>query len=106
MHSLNHLAVFTVIFATGYGLLIDGLTWIFKAKSNDTEINSHRFALAVTVSTGVIGLVTYGTTIALGLLPRNPPAEIFVLVGGTVSGLIGGYLSIIIWRRAVRYLIP
>jgi uncharacterized membrane protein len=97
------LAVFTILFAFIYGLLIDGSIWAMKARANENEIHAHRFALAVTVSTAIIGFVAYGTTIALGLLPRNPSAEVFILVGGIVSGLIGGYLDVIIWRRAAKY---
>lgn len=101
----SQLAFFTVIFATGYGLLIDSLIWIFKARKSDTEVNARRFTLAITLGTALIGLLAYGTTIALGLLPRNPVAEIFILVGGILSGFLGGYLGVIVWRRAGRYLI-
>lgn len=101
----SQLAAFTVIFATGYGLLVDSLIWVFKARISDVEINARRFTLAITVGTATIGLLAYGTTIALGLLPRNPVAEIFILVGGILSGLFGGYLGVIVWRRAGRYFI-
>jgi len=99
----SQLAFFSVIFAVIYGLLVDGLISIFKARTSETEISAHRFALAITASTAIIGFIAYGTTIAIGLLPRNPPAEIFILIGGTLSGLVGGYLYVIIWRRAGRY---
>lgn len=99
----SHLALFTITFAVLYGLLIDGLVRILRARTSETEINAHRFALAVTLSTAIIGFIAYGTTIALGLLPRNPVAEVFILVGGILSGLVGGYLDVVIWRRAGRY---
>ena len=99
----SQLAIFTVVFAMIYGLLIDGLIRVFRARINLTEIRAHRFALAITVSTAIIGFIAYGTTIALGLLPRNPTAEIFILAGGIITGLIGGYLDVVIWRRAARY---
>ncbi len=99
------LAVFTILFATGYGLLIDGLIWMFKARKTRTEINTQRFTLAITLSTAIIGLTAYATTIALGLLPRNPTAEVLILVGGILTGLVGGYLGVIVWRRAGRYLV-
>lgn len=101
--STSHLAMFTIAFAVLYGLLVDGTIRILKARINETEINSHRFAFAITLSTGIIGLVAYGTTLALSLLPRNPAAEVFILVGGILSGLVGGYLDVVIWRRAARY---
>ncbi len=97
------LSLFTILFAVVYGLLIDALVRLFKARRSQTEINAHRFSLAITLSTAIIGFVAYGTTIALGLLPRNPPVEVFILVGGILSGLVGGYLDVVIWRRAARY---
>lgn len=99
----SQLGLFTITFAVLYGLLIDGLIRILRARTSQTEISAHRFALAITLSTAVIGFIAYGTTIALGLLPRNPPAEVFILVGGILSGLLGGYLDVVIWRRAARY---
>lgn len=99
------LAVFTVAFAAGYGLLIDALIWTFKARTTRTEINARRFTLAITLSTAIIGFIAYGTTVALGLLPRNPTAEVFILAGGILSGLLGGYLGVVVWRRAARYMI-
>jgi len=99
----SQLALFTVMFAILYGLLIDGLVRILRARISTTEISAHRFALAVTLSTAVVGFIAYGTTIALGLLPRNLTAEVFILVGGVLSGLVGGYLDVVIWRRAAKY---
>jgi len=99
----SQLAVFTVVFAMIYGLLVDGFIRVFRARINQTEIRAHRFALAITISTAIIGFIAYGTTIVLGLLPRNPAAEIFILAGGITTGLIGGYLDVVIWRRAARY---
>ena len=92
----SQLAIFTVVFAVIYGLLIDGLIRIFRARISETEIRAHRFALAITLSTAIIGLIAYGTTIALGLVPRNPTAEVFILVGGILTGLVGGYLDVVI----------
>jgi len=99
------LALFTIVFAVGYGLLIDGLIWILRARRDHLEISARRFTTAVTLSTASIGLIAYGTTVTLGLLPRNLVAEVFILVGGTVSGLIGGYLAVIVWRRAAKHLV-
>jgi len=92
----SQLAIFTVVFAVIYGLLIDGLIRIFRARISETEIRAHRFALAITLSTAIIGFIAYGTTIALGLVPRNPTAEVFILVGGILTGLVGGYLDVVI----------
>jgi uncharacterized membrane protein len=99
----SQLAFFTIAFAVVYGLLVDGLIKLFRARVNKIEIRAHRFAIAITISTAIVGFVAYGTTIALGLLPRNPAAEVFILSGGIITGLIGGYLDVVIWRRAAKY---
>lgn len=101
----SQLAVLTIIFATRYGLLIDGFIWLLKARISDVELNAHQFTIAITFSTAVIGFLAYGTAIAFGLLRRNLAAEMFILVGGIVSGLVGGHLDVVIWRRARRYLL-
>jgi LytS/YehU family sensor histidine kinase len=101
----SQLAFFTIVFAVIYGLLVDGFIKLFRARSNEIEIRAHRFALAITVSTAIIGFIAYGTTILLGLLPANPEADVFILAGGIVTGLIGGYLDVVIWRRAARYFV-
>ena len=101
----SQLAAFTVIFASGYGLLIDGLIWLFKARTSDIDVDTRRYTSAITLGTAIIGFLAYGTTIGLGLLPRNPVAEMFILVGGIVSGLLGDYLGVIVWRRAGKYFI-
>lgn len=97
------LAVFTVLFAIGYGVLVDVLIWALKARTERSDVSTWRFTCAITISTAIIGLVAYGTTVALSLLPRNPIAEAFILLGGTVSGLVGGYLAVIVWRRAAKH---
>jgi hypothetical protein len=52
------------------------------------------------VSTALIGLISYLTTVyVFALLPRNLMLEVIILVSGTVSGLIGGYIAAIIWKK-------
>jgi hypothetical protein len=52
------------------------------------------------VSTALIGLLSYYTTVyAFTLMPRNLMVEVVILVSGTASGLVGGYIASIVWRK-------
>jgi len=58
--------------------------------------------VAVTLSTAVVGLISYYvTTHILALLPRNLVLEVSILVAGIINGLVGGYLAALIWRRVL-----
>ena len=93
-------APFTIAFALLYGLLIDVLSLIFKVKEVNNEIKTKRVIATVTMSTAVVGLASYYTTThVLAILPRNPILEMSILIAGVINGLIGGYLSVSIWKK-------
>lgn len=97
------LAPFTTAFALLYGLLIDGLSSIFKVREENNDVGTKRLIATVTVSTAVVGLASYYTTVhVLAILPRNPLLEMGVFIAGVINGLIGGYLSVIIWKKNLR----
>lgn len=99
-------APFTILFALMYGLLVDGLSSIFRVKSSEVHIKAGRLVLSMTLSTALVGLLSYYTTVfALGLLQRNPMLEIIILVTGTISGALGGYLAVFLWRRNLQHLV-
>lgn len=93
------LAPFTFTFALLYGLLIDALSLIFKARSVEGDVKQKNLIAAVTVSTMTVGLASYFTSVIFKLLPRNPLLEMGILAAGVISGLTGGYLSIVIWKK-------
>lgn len=100
------LSLFTIAFATIYGLLIDALSISFKVRTLEGDVQLYRVVLAVTLSTTIVGLASYYTTVyVVDLLPRNPVLEVGILVAGVISGLIGGYLAGLMWRRALRHVI-
>lgn len=100
------LAIFTIAFALIYGLLVDGLTSTFKVKTPGGAVRTGRLVAAVTLSTAIVGLTSYFvTSYILVLLPRNLLLEVFILAGGLVNGFAGGYLAVLIWKRALRNLI-
>lgn len=101
------LVPFTVAFALTYGLLTDGFIVVLRAKSSEGDVRVGRLVAAVTMSTAVTGLASYYTTVhVLALFPRNPTLEIIILAVGMVSGLLGGYLAALIWRRTLQRIKP
>lgn len=101
--SLAHL---TIIFALTYGLLTDAFTYILRVKSTEGDVKVNRLVATMTISTTITGLASYYTTVhILAVLPRNPILEITILVTGVISGMVGGYLAVLIWKRAIRHII-
>ena len=98
------LAIFSVSFSILYGVLLDASLIILHPLSKEGKLDAKRFTLAVTVSTAVVGTVAYYVTLMLRLLPRNLGVEFIVLVFGGITGAIGGYLGVLIWRRIGTYL--
>lgn len=98
------LAIFSVSFSILYGVLLDTSLLILHPLSREGKLDAKRFTLAVTASTAVVGTVAYYVTLVLRLLPRNLGVEIIVLVFGGITGAIGGYLGVLIWRRIGTYL--
>ncbi len=97
---------FSLIFAILYGILIDSLVWGFRAKDVKGNPRKGRFVAAIVLSTAIVGLVTYYVSVFVaGVLPQRPFIElgIPILVGGTISGAVGAYLAISVWRRIVEF---
>ncbi len=99
------LAIFSISFSILYGVLLDVMLLVLHPLREAGKLDAKRFTLAVTVSTMVVGVVAYAATLALRLLPRNPIAEVVVLALGGVTGAVGGYLGVLVWRRIGRYLL-
>lgn len=100
------LAPFTIAFALTYGLLTDGFIFILRVESSERDVRVYRLVAALTISTIITGLASYYTTVhILALLPRNPVLEVIILVLGVISGLIGGFLAALIWRKALQHMV-
>jgi len=101
------LAPITIAFALLYGILTDSLVLIFRVKAQGGEVNTKRLIAAMTVGTAITGLASYYVSVhILALLERNPFLEGLILGVGVLSGLLGGFLAALIWRKALRYLVP
>ena len=97
-----HLAPFTIAFALLYGLSIDALSSVLKARGVEGNVRQKNLIAAVTISTTIVGLASYFSSVVFELLPRNPWVEIVILISGITSGSIGGYISIVIWKKLFR----
>ena len=99
-------APFTLGFAVLYGILVDVFLMLFKAKAENGTLQVRRLVAGVTIATAMTGIASYYTTVyALSLLPRNMVLEASILVIGVLNGLAGGYLTSLLWNKALRHLL-
>ncbi|MEM0488302.1 MAG: hypothetical protein QW707_03750 [Candidatus Bathyarchaeia archaeon] len=99
------LAPLTVIFAIAYGILTDILIYAMGVEDSENSVRTKRLAAAMTVSTAITGMLSYYfSSHVLGVIPRNLVLEVTILIGGTISGLLGGYVAAIAWRKALKNL--
>ena len=96
-------APFSFVFALLFGLLVDGLFFLLKVDMPGEEVNVTRVVAAMTLATAFVGALSYySTTHLIELIPRNLVMEIIILVIGTVSGALAGYLTSVIWNRYLK----
>ncbi len=97
------LAPFSFVFALLFGLLVDGLFFVFKVDMPREEVNITKVVAAMTIATAFVGALSYySTTYLIELIPRNLIMEIIILVTGTISGALAGYLTSVIWNRYLK----
>lgn len=97
------LAPFTLLFALLFGLFVDGFFFLFKVDIVEGKVEIGRLVAAMTLSTMLVGVFSYCVTVHLmGLIPRNPSMEAILLVTGTISGAVAGYLASVIWDKHLK----
>jgi len=89
---------FSLIFSAVYGILIDGLFYLFKVQDGNL-IKSKRLIVLLTVATGITGIASMYFTTLLNVIPMVPTLYIAILIGAVINGIIAGYLALIIWKR-------
>ena len=97
-------APISFLFAIVYGLLVDGFNIIFKVNPSNRKIDVWRVVVTMTLSTAIVGLMSYFMTVWMGLIPRNLPMEIGMLLIGFFSGAVAGYIAAIIWNTYLKNL--
>jgi hypothetical protein len=93
------LAPFTIGFALLFGGLIDTFCSVFGARGKDGKIRQMRLILAVALSTMITGYSGYYMTITFKIMVLDPTLGNFILIAGIISGILGAYLSLILWKR-------
>ncbi len=98
------LAPFTLLFALLYGLLVDGFFFLFKIDVVEGRVATSRLIAAMTLSTMLVGISSYYVMTHLTYLKEYLPllVEIIILIMGTISGSIAGYLASLVWNRYLR----
>lgn len=97
------LAPFTVLFALLFGLFVDSFIYLFKVDIVAGKVEVGRLVVAMTLSTMLVGVLSYYVTAHLfDLIPRNPSMEAIILVMGTISGAVAGYLASVVWNKHLK----
>ncbi len=92
-------APFSVVFAILYGFMIDGFSHVLRVRTSGA-VKLSRLMASLTISTALVGLLSYYVTVLVfELLPRNPYMEAVILVVGIVNGAVSGYLAYFIWNK-------
>jgi hypothetical protein len=96
-------APFTFVFDLLYGLFVDSFFLLFKANVGEGTVNNSRVVVSTTVSTALVGLISYYLTVfQFGLLERNPVLELGMLFAGALNGLVAGYFTCVIWNKHLK----
>ena len=95
---------FALAVALFYGVLVDLFSILFRVKS-EGKVRPKRLVAALSLSSVITGLSATYAFIALGFGTTAPFVDVYlpVLLVGTLSGTIGGYLAARIWDRNLRH---
>jgi len=98
----------TFLFTFLYGTLVDTFFIVFKAYSSGAGANRNRVILAMTLSTTIIGFVSYyAIAVYPGIIQLTPP-ELTLMMSGLVifvaagSGISAGYASVYLWNKYLK----
>jgi hypothetical protein len=99
------LAPFSFFFALLYGLFVDGSFHLLRVNTLDGNARTKRSIAAMTLSTVLVGLLSYYTSVLFGLIPRNLALEVIIFSMGILGGITAGYFISSIWnKRLASYL--
>ena len=94
---------FTFLFTFLFGLMVDVFCLAFKVSSTTEGVDRNRVIFAMTLSTAIIGFLSYYTTaVYLKIVDLNPIMSglvIFVAIG---SGISAGYAASYLWNKYLK----
>ncbi|NWG10159.1 hypothetical protein HXY33_00140 [Candidatus Bathyarchaeota archaeon] len=93
---------FSIFFSILYGLLIDGLFFISKVKTENCVRNG-RLLSALSLSTAIIGFMSIYVATSVGLMPLTSILYVIIFVIGVINGIVAGYLTSLIWNKYLAY---
>jgi uncharacterized membrane protein len=95
--------IFTFLFTFLFGLMVDVFSFAFKVSSTGGEVNRNRVIFAMTLSTAIIGFLSYYTTaVYLNIVDLNPVLSGLVIFVATGSGISAGYAAAYLWNRYLK----
>jgi uncharacterized membrane protein len=94
---------FTFIFTLLFGVLVDGFSLAFKVSSTKEGVNRNRVIFALTLSTAIIGFVSYyATAVYLEIIDLSPMMSGLVVFIATGSGISAGYAAAYLWNKYLK----
>jgi len=94
---------FTFLFTFLFGFMVDAFSFAFKISSTAEGVKRNRVILVMTLSTAIIGFLSYYTTAAylqiVNLDPMMTGLVIFVAMG---SGISAGYAATYLWNKYLK----
>jgi len=97
------LGLMTFSFALIYGVFVSSLNSLFRVVESE-QVRKGRLIASSLVSTLLVGFLSTGTSIILGIILYDPVLVSMIMVAGAIQGLIGGYVSCIVWEKYLRNL--
>jgi len=97
------LGLMTFFFALLYGVFVSSLNRLFRVVE-DGQVRMGRLMISSLASTVLVGVLSMATSMILGIVPYNPVLVSVILVAGAIQGLVGGYISGVVWERYLRNL--
>ena len=111
------LGPFTFIFTFLFGVLVDAFFFLFRVTASREGLNRNRVMAAMTISTMLIGLISYSAfaffpqfipfakEFSGGLfIQRSTMLDALVLFMGPATGVTAGYAASYLWNKYLRHI--